>query len=235
MTGSEELPVKLLYRKFLEIVGPALVAMILVAGCGTSSSSTGGDTGDQEQKPESSTSGERIRVGETEAIVWGEGDRGVVLAHGASYNAASWEPQGQTLGDNDAVAVAVEDTSSYNLRSATDYLKKERGVKSVTLIGASAGTRPVLQAAQNNPEEINQIILLSGIGDVSGLGEYPKLFVASEGEGIAERVRQMANEAPGNQNEALILAGDAHAQAIFQTEEGERLMQVILERLKEYG
>src|SRR5918912_2252181 len=118
MTGSEELPVKLLYRKFLEIVGPALVAMILVAGCGTSSSSTGGDTGDQEQKPESSTSGERITVGETEAIVWGEGDRGVVLAHGASYNAASWEPQGQTLGDNDTVAVAVEDTSPYNLRSA---------------------------------------------------------------------------------------------------------------------
>jgi hypothetical protein len=45
----------------------------------------------------------------------------------------------------------------------------------------------------------------------------------------------MASEAPGEQNEALILPGDAHAQAIFQTEEGERLMQVILERLEEYG
>src|SRR5919202_1873978 len=235
MTGSEKLHGKLLYRKFLKIVSPALVVMILVAGCGTSSSSTGGDVGDQEQKPESDTTGERVTVGKTEAIVWGEGDRGLVLAHGASYDAASWEPQGQTLADNGVVAVAVEDTSPYNLRSAIDYLKKERGVKSVTLIGASAGTRPVLQVAQNNPEEINQIILLSGIGDVSGLGEYPKLFVASEGEGIAERVRQMADEAPGDQNEALILAGDAHAQAIFQTEEGERLMQVILERLKEYG
>jgi hypothetical protein len=86
-----------------------------------------------------------------------------------------------------------------------------------------------------DPEKIDQLKLLSGIGDVSGLGEYPKLFVASEGEGIAERVRQMADEAPGDRNEALILPGDAHAQAIFQTKEGERLMQVILERIEEYG
>jgi hypothetical protein len=59
--------------------------------------------------------------------------------------------------------------------------------------------------------------------------------VASEGEGIAEDVRRMADEAPGDENEALILSGDAHAQAIFQTKEGERLMQVILERIEAYG
>ncbi len=217
--------VGLLHRKFLKIVGPALAVVMFLAGCGTSEGPTGG------REPGSGASGEEISVGDTGAIVWGEGDRGVVLSHGASYDAASWEPQGQTLGENGVVALAVEDTTSGNLRSAIDYLKEERGVESVALIGASAGAGPVLEVAG----KVSQIILLSGTGDVSGLGEYPKLFVASEGEGIAERVRRMAAEAPGDRNEALILSGNAHAQAIFQTEERERLMRVILERLEEHG
>jgi pimeloyl-ACP methyl ester carboxylesterase len=229
MTGCEKRSTGLLRRRFLKIVGPTLAAVMFVAGCGAPGGSAGGG------EPESATSGEEVSVGDTEAIVWGEGDRGVVLAHGAAYDATSWEPQGRTLEENGVVALAVEDTAPRNVRSAIDYLKEERGVESVALIGASAGTRPVLQVAQESPKEVNQIILLSGIGDVSGLGEYPKLFAASEGEGIAEQVRRMADEAPGDRNEALILSGDAHAQAIFQTEEGARLMQAILERIEEYG
>ncbi len=208
------------------MAGPALFVVMFVAGCGAFSGS----------EEDSASSGERATVGETEALVWGEdGDRGVVLSHGAAYDAASWEPQGQTLAENGVVALAVEETSPYNLRSAINYLKEERSIESVSLVGASAGSRSVLRVAGEYPEQVNQIILLSGTGDVSGLGEYPKLFVASEGEGIAEKVRQMADEAPGDQNESLILSGDAHAQAIFQTEEGERLMRAIVERLEEYG
>lgn len=216
--------------RLLMIVGPTLAAVIFVAGCGASGSSTGGG------EPESDTSGERVTVGDNErAIVWGEGDQGVVLLHGSAYDAASWESQGQTLGENGVVAVAVEDLSPGSLRFAIDYLKEEYGIESAALIGASAGARPVLQVAGEAPEKVSQIILISGTGDVSGLGEYPKLFVASEGEGIAEEARRMADEAPGDKNEALLLPGDAHAQAIFQTEEGDRLMQTILERLEEYG
>ncbi len=201
----------------------ALAAAMLMIGCGES----GGG--------ERAVSGERVSVGDTEAIVWGEGDLGVVLAHGAAYDAASWESQGRTFEENGVVALAVEDTRPRNLRSAVEHLREEYDVESVALIGASAGAGPVLQAAREGPEEISQILLLSGTGDVSGLGEYPKLFVASEGEGIADQVRLMAEEAPGDQNEVLILPGDAHAQAIFQTKEGERLMKDILDRLEEYG
>ncbi len=229
MTGSEKRFVGFLRRRFLKILGLMLAAVMLVAGCGAPGGSASGG------EPEGATSGEEVSVGETEAIIWGEGDRGAVLAHGAAYDAASWESQGQTLGENGVVALAVEDTAPRNLRSAIDYLKEERGVESVSLIGASAGTRPVLQVAEESPEEVSQIMILSGTGDVSGLGEYPKLFVASEGEGIAGQARRMADEAPGDRNEALILSGDAHAQAIFQTGEGERLMQAILERFEEYG
>ncbi len=215
---------------WLKTIGPALAAIVLVAGCGSS-----GEAGGSGGEPESDTSGSWVGVGDSWAIVWGEGDRGVVLSHGAAYDAASWESQGQALEENGMVALAVEDVSPGSLRFAIDYLKEEYNVESVALIGASAGAGPVLEVAEEDPEEVSQIMLLSGTGGVSGLGEYPKLFVASEGEGIAEEARRMAEEAPGDQNEALILPGDAHAQAIFQTQQGERLTQDILERLEEYG
>jgi enterochelin esterase-like enzyme len=139
------------------------------------------------------------------------------------------------LGENGVAALAVEDVSLGSLPFAVDYLKEAHDAESVALIGASAGAGPVLEVAEENTEEVGQIMLLSGIGDVFGLGEYPKLFVASEGEEILARVRRMAEEAPGDRNEVLILPGSAHAQAIFRTEEGDRLMQTILEWIEEYG
>lgn len=93
----------------------------------------------------------------------------------------------------------------------------------------------MLRAAEENPDAADQLILLSATGDVTGLGDEPKLFVASEGEGIAEEVRRMAGEAPGEQNEVLIVPGDAHAQAVFGTKEGDELMQALLKRLEEHG
>jgi acetyl esterase/lipase len=156
------------------------------------------------------------------------------MAHGASYDAASWEDQAQRIAQEGIVAVAVEDTSPQNLLAAARYLKGERGIRGVAFLGASAGGSAVLQAATNSPDLPDQLILLSAVGDVSALGEEPKLFVASEGEGrVTQEVRQMAGEAPGDNNEMLILPGDAHAQAIFKTDQGERLMQAILERLEE--
>lgn len=205
-----------------------LLAAVFVAGCGSS--------GEQPaEKGAQGSSGERVEVGDTtEALVWGEGDYGVVMAHGAAYDAASWEEQGQRIAEEGIVALAPEETSPESLLASIRYLEDERGAGGVALMGASAGGSAVLQAAREDPGVADQIILLSATGEVSGLGEEPKLFVASEEEGIAEVVRRMSEEAPGDQNEALVLPGDAHAQAIFQTGEGERLTQAILERLGEY-
>lgn len=51
--------------------------------------------------------------------------------------------------------------------------------------------------------------------------------MASEGEGLAEEVREMAEEAAGDQNKVLVLPGNAHAQAIFETDQGDNLTQDI--------
>lgn len=205
-----------------------VVVGILSVGCG-SPDERGGSQGGSSP----AGSGEAVKIGSTEAIVWGEGERGAVLAHGAVYDAASWGDQAQQLARNGAVALAVEDTSSQSVAEAARYLKDERGVRDVTLIGASAGTSGVLGAAEQTPGLADGMVLLSGTGDVSGLGEYPKLFVASEGEGLSPEIRRMAEEAPGGRNKALILTGDAHAQAIFETDQGDRLMRAILQLLKE--
>ncbi len=211
-----------------------LLAALFLTGCGGPEGATGGGDGPSNESG-AADSGESVEVAGGEALVWGEGDRGAVLAHGAAYDAASWREQAERLAENGVAALAVEDTSAQSVAEAAGYLKEERGVRDVTLIGASAGTSGVLGAAEEAPGLADGVILLSGTGDVSGLGEYPKLFVASEGEGLAGEVRDMAEEAPGSRNDALILQGDAHAQAIFETDQGDKLMRVILERLKDNG
>ncbi len=158
----------------------------------------------------------------------------MVLSHGAIYDAASWSSQAKKVARNNATVLAVEDTSAESIQAAVGYLKDERGVRSVALVGASAGSAGVLDVGSQSPGDVAQVILLSGTGEVSGLGDFPKLFTASEGEGLAEQVRQMAQEAPGDA-EALIVGGDAHAQAIFDSPQGDRLLKAIEDRVRQYG
>ena len=219
-------------KSLMGLPWPALLAGIFLAGCGGPGGQTGGGDGSSDGLG-AADSPESVEVAGGEALLWGEGDRGAVLAHGAAYDAASWREQAERLAGEGVVALAVEDTSARSVAEAAGYLKEERGVRDVTLVGASAGTAGVLGAAEENPGLADGVILLSGTGEVSGLGEYPKLFVASEGEGLVEVVRRMAESAPGSRNKALILPGDAHAQAIFGTDGGERLTRAILERLKD--
>ena len=232
-------PASCSYLRVVLLIFLTFTAATLIVGCGgVSSGESSGESGGTTASGGSGgadSGGERIAVGDTEALVWGDGNRGVVLSHGAAYDAASWETQAKKIADSNATVLAVEDTSAGSIQSAADYLKEERGVQSVSLIGASAGSAGVLEVGRQSPGEVAQIILLSGTGEVSGLGDYPKLFTASEGEGLAERVRSMAEEAPGGNTEALIVGGSAHAQAIFDSPQGDRLLEAINERLRQYG
>ncbi len=70
---------RLLYLRCLRIFGAVLAVATFVAGCGAP-----GGSANSGEPQKSETSGEEVSVGDTEAIIWGEGDRGVVLSHGAS-------------------------------------------------------------------------------------------------------------------------------------------------------
>lgn len=173
----------------------------------------------------------RIDLGDEagEALVWdGGGQRGTVLVHGAIYDAASWRVQARQMAAAGIAVVAVEQATVAAVGAAADYLRADLDVEAVTLVGASAGGGAVLSALSEDERLADQLVLLSATGDVSKLGDIPKLFIASAGEGLAERVEAMADDAPGAANQALILEGDAHAQAIFKTEDGDQLLEALI-------
>lgn len=150
-------------------------------------------------------------------LLWGKGMYGVVLSHGAVYDADSWTPLAREIAQNGMVALALEEVEPDDILAANSYLREKHGVKATALIGASAGGSTAITAMARAPQKWDQLILLSSAGDVSGIGPVPKLFVASEDEGIADAVRRMAKETEGKQNEVLIFKGSAHAQEIFRT------------------
>ncbi len=88
-------------------------------------------------------------------------------------------------------------------------------------------------AAEKNPGVPDQLILLSGSGDVSGLGPYPKLFVASEGEGLAKEVREMAEEAAGNKIRYSSSPVTPTRRQFFETDQGDNLTQDIRRAIAE--
>ena len=96
-----------------------------------------------------------------------------------------------------------------NLLASVEYLREKRSVQVVAPMGASAGGRAVLRAADEDPDAADELILLSATGDMTGLGEVLKLFVASKREGMAEEVRRIAEGAHGYHKEVFIAPGRA--------------------------
>ena len=217
----------------------ALTAAVLVALVGCSADGDGPAPGvaSSEANPDDGVeggdgSGQRVEVGPADALVWGEGDYGVVLVHGAAFDAASWELQAVQFAGEGMAVLAVEDTSTESLVAAVDYLKAERGAQEVALLGASAGGAAVIDAAVDNPDSYDQLVLLSPAGgDVAALSDGPKLFIYSQDEGAAGSIEQLIANAAGQDNEVLAVEGSAHAQAIFETSAGAEVIDAILSRL----
>ena len=170
-------------------------------------------------------------TGGADVLTWGDGDYGVVLAHGAAFDAASWEDQATAIADVGATVVAVEDISPEAIAAAVERLRAD-GMTGVALVGGSAGADAILRLLSEQPELADQVILLSPNTTVDGLGDQPKLFVASEDESVADVSRELASSAPGDDNEALILPGSAHAQNIFDTDQGGPALEAVLERIR---
>jgi pimeloyl-ACP methyl ester carboxylesterase len=185
------------------------------------------------------------------ADIYGEGDRGVVLAHGGRFNKESWTPQARTLAEAGFRVLAFDfrgygqstgpgqsDPLSAPLQldvlAAVRYLRAT-GAKSVSVVGGSMGAGAAGGASiEARAGEIDRIVLLAGTAN--GPPERlkgPKLFIVSRddvgGPDVPRlpRIRAQYEKAP-EPKELIILEGSAHAQAIFQTNQAERLMREIL-------
>lgn len=162
-----------------------------------------------------------------------DGNMGVIFSHGAAYDADSWENQGEALAKHDIVGFAVEETAEKDVIKAAKMLKADFNVDKIALIGASAGSEAVIQAAQNTEPAIDQVILLSPVKAPTAITEIPVFVIYSEDEGF-DQLENTIDQDEHSNIETMALPGDAHAQAIFKEKaQGEKAMKKIIDVLKE--
>jgi pimeloyl-ACP methyl ester carboxylesterase len=186
--------------------------------------------------------------------LYGAGDRGIVLAHGGRFEKGSWEKQARVLvragfrvlaidlrgfglSKEGPEAARSDFGSSLDVLAAVRYLHAN-GAKTVSIVGASMGGDAAEEAlGEAEPGEIDRVVLLAhgAYGPPEQL-KGPKLFIVSRddiGPGDKPRltkIRAQYEKAP-DPKQLVILEGSAHAQFIFQTDQGERLMHEILKFL----
>lgn len=192
--------------------------------------------------------------GVVHASLYGEGEHGVVLAHGGRFTKESWATQAPRIAEAGFSVLAidfrgrgrsgggsrsVEDGLPLDVLAAVRYLRAT-GATTVSVVGASLGgwaaARAVIQSAAG---EIDGVVLLAAAGiDEPERLKGRKLFVVArddrDGRGAPRlvRIRQQYERAP-EPKELVVLEGSAHAQFLFETDQGERLMREILRFLSE--
>jgi dienelactone hydrolase len=187
--------------------------------------------------------------------LYGSGNRGIVLAHGGRFNKESWAPQARELADAGFTVLAINfrgDTvnkdgtpsaEGSDADNAADVLAGVRylrtlGLKRISAIGASLGGDAVGDADAANPGEFDRVVFLGSEG-----GDHPekltgrKLYLVARDDKSGEGLRLPGIEehfarAP-RPKKLVIVEGTAHAQYLFGTSEGPRVMKEILEFLRE--
>lgn len=187
------------------------------------------------------------------ADVYGEGVRGVVLAHGGRFNKESWEQQARTLASAGFQVLAI-DFRGYgkskgpgdahpmdaplhlDVLAAVRYLR-ETGAKSVSIVGGSMGAGAAGDASiASRPGQIDRLVFLGG--SPNGPAEKLKsasLFIVARDDSNDDgprlpRIQEQYKKAP-EPKALIILEGSAHAQYLFQTDQAERIMREILKFL----
>lgn len=186
------------------------------------------------------------------ADLYGKGSRGVVLAHGGRFNKESWKKQAEELAAAGFRVLAIDfrgygqsrgpgqaDPLSAPLHldvlAAVRYLRK-MGATSVSVVGGSMGGGAAADASiAARPGEIDRLVLLAA-APANGSPEKVqgrKLFILARddlGPGDVPRlpkIRAFFERTP-EPKQWVVLDGSAHAQFLFETDQGKRLMREIL-------
>jgi pimeloyl-ACP methyl ester carboxylesterase len=184
------------------------------------------------------------------ADLFGQGTRGVVLAHGGRFNKESWRVQADALVSEGFRALAIDfrgfgcstgprqtdfDSVPFDkdVLAAVRYLKTH-GAKAVSVVGGSFGGAAAGDASINSaPGEIDRIVFLGAAPNLSAekLKSRTLFIVAQDDANDAglrlPRIRAQYEKAP-EPKELIVLDGSAHAQFLFQTDQSARVMREIL-------
>jgi len=189
--------------------------------------------------------------GTVAADSYGAGPRGVVLAHGGRFDRSSWKPLATQMAAIGFHVVAIDFRAAVDARAAHEtpclydehclakdvaaamrYLRAN-GAKTISLVGASLGGGAVAQAAIDAPaKDIDAVVLLAHMS-VRAPEKIPgrKLFlVARYDTGDAPRMPEVRAqyEKAAQPKQLEILEGAAHAQFLFETDQGPSLEYEIL-------
>jgi len=219
-----------MYKTIFSLV---LLSGILLTACGSGSVSENENHENNKEETKETTQNEEPaseEVDDVEGTLWeADGDVGIVLAHGAAYDADSWEEQGKEFAKENIPAFAVEDTSEKAFMDAAEMLKEEQEVQKVAIVGASAGGASAIEAVEADETVFDKVVLLSPGGDATAIEETPVLVIYSEEEGFDD----LEEDQPDNL-ETIAISGDAHAQELFQDEEkSDKVMSEMIEFLDE--
>jgi pimeloyl-ACP methyl ester carboxylesterase len=183
------------------------------------------------------------------ADLYGTGRRAVLLAHGGRFNKESWRDQAAALVSAGFRVLAIDFRGvgcsdgpgrdldyvpfDKDVLAAVRYLKAH-GAKTVSIVGGSFGAAASGDASiRSAPGEIDRIVYLGGAPDLSAekLKSRSLFIVAREdSNGAGPRlpgIRAQFEKAP-EPKELIVLEGSAHAQFLFQTDQGARVMREIL-------
>jgi len=187
------------------------------------------------------------------AIVYGKGDRGVVLAHGGRFNKESWAKQARVLADAGFRSIAIDfrgfgesrgpgQSDLYtapvylDVLAAVRYLEKT-GAKTVSLVGASFGGGAAGDAVCHaRAGEINRLVILAAAPTCPPEKlAVNKLFIVARDDANAAgprlpKIREYFDKAP-EPKKLILVEGSAHAQFLFDTDQGERVLHEIVQFL----
>ena len=189
------------------------------------------------------------------ANVYGKGKHGVVLAHGGRFNKESWAKQAKELADAGFVVLAFDfrgygkstgpgQTDIFtaplylDVLAAVEYLRKN-GATKVSLVGGSLGGGAAADAvAKAKPGEISRLLTLGGLAGNQSVEKInvPLLVITTRNDANADGLRlpniQAAFDKVPAKKQLVILEGTAHAQFMFDTDQSEKIMKMILKFLR---
>jgi len=194
--------------------------------------------------------------GRIEADRYGLGEAAVVLAHGARFDKSSWAKEARALAAAGFEVLAIDfrgygssrggkpsaDPSAdldLDILAAVRWLHAN-GAQRVSVVGGSMGGGAAAKAStEAGPGEIDRIVLLAAPPI-----EHPekmtgrKLYVVSRDDKNGDGVPRLVGirdqyERAREPKQLLVLEGSAHAQFLFDTDQGDRLRSEILRFLTE--
>jgi pimeloyl-ACP methyl ester carboxylesterase len=184
------------------------------------------------------------------ADLYGQGSKAVLLAHGGRFTKESWRDQALSLTSSGFEVLAIDfrgfgcstgpgqadfDTAPFDkdVLSAVRYLKAS-GAKTVSIVGGSFGGAAAGDASiRSAPGEIDRIVFLGAAPNLPADGLKSRtLFIVAREDSSESGLRlpgiQAQYEKAPQPKQLIVLEGSAHAQYLFQTDQGARVMQEIV-------